>query len=130
MLQEQRKSLCVRVPPPKIYIDGLLGIEKRDTKLAKAERTSWTMIWADKTNPQSPMRLRIVPPTRPDADTIGALVPQKILAAPARHSICQLINHRPVRIGPILAMTTGAIHVADISNATDTVLAIPIWMEL
>ena len=87
--------------------------------------TSCTITWTERSNPQSPARLRIVPQTRQVAAKISDLNPKKPLAAPAKAIICQLKNHIPERIGPILAMTTGAIHVADISATTDTVLAIP-----
>ena len=55
---------------------------------------------------------------------------QKTAVAPTRVKLCQLRNHIPALMGPIFDMTTGDIRVADISNATDPVLAAAMWNEV
>ena len=60
----------------------------------------------------------------------GGWIVKKAVTAAAIQNNCQLIDHRPALITPILIMITGASQVADISNVTDTVLMTPICVEV
>lgn len=83
------------------------------------------IICVQRSNPQSPRRLRIVPPTSPEAEMMEllSLKAQNTAMPMSRLTLCQLENHRPARIGPILPMSQGPTQVAVTSNPTDRVLA-------
>lgn len=52
----------------------------------------------------------------------------KRLTATARKTIYQLMNHNPAPIDPTLSKTFWAIHVADISDKTEIVWAMAIYV--
>ena len=88
------------------------------------------MICEERSNPQSPILLSIVPITRPVAANMPGLMVQNTAVALTSDTLCQLRNQIPALMGPIFDMTTGDIRVADISTATDTVLAAAMWNEV
>lgn len=93
--------------------------------------TSWTMICAQSSKPLSPRRLSIVPPTSPLAETTGLSLKIQNTAIPATSIVtCQLLSQRPALTGPICPISQGATHVANTSNATLSVLAIPICVAV
>src|SRR6478735_990463 len=89
------------------------------------------MTCADRSTPQSPIRLNIEPQTSPSVDTKTlSAYRQKIDTPIARHPSSQLRNQRPARTGPIFLITHGPIHVARTSRVTETVLIAAIWAEV
>lgn len=77
------------------------------------------------------MRLRIVPPTKPDAEIISECFSlQKKLTATARKTICVLKNHMPALMAPMAFIALGAIHVAESSKTTDRVRVNPTVNEV
>ena len=88
------------------------------------------IICIHRSNPQSPSRLRATPLTRPDAANNGDGTDKKRITAKSTQSCCQLINQKPALTGPTMDEARGAIHVANISNATDNVWITPTCDEL
>jgi hypothetical protein len=93
----------------------------RKGKRKKKRRTSWTISWTQRSNPQSPTLLAIVPPTKAAAATVGIEETQNPLTAAATQIPCQLINHNPALMGPTREMAKGASQVADISKPMEIV---------
>lgn len=98
--------------------------------LGRRKRTSWMITWAQRSNPQRPTLLAMTPPTSPNAEKNGDFICMKRSPAMVTHSACQLMNHNPALIGPILRIANGASQVADSSNATETMRARAICVAL
>lgn len=88
--------------------------------------TSWTRNWTERSNPQSPILLNATPTIRDTATSLewGSKKTNPAAAA-AKQPNCQLRNHSPDRMGPILFMMNGAAQVPDSSAITE-----PIRMQL
>jgi hypothetical protein len=77
------------------------------------------------------MRLRIVPATRPLAETSGWSPKVLNTATPrAKFESCHQLDQMPARVTPIDVMRSGATHVDVTSRTTLPVRARPMWVEL